>query len=130
MPGPIEWPFDFYLARRELRHVSGTGDIVVTNLDWPERAGRPVIAARLGVRGGLPGGRHTGPTPDGHYSFLPEKRFLDAGFEWWVVNDGRAVRPERRGQRLDFAASNSGWYVLVGCDARECWAMHPFHLRP
>jgi hypothetical protein len=123
--GSLVLGHDLALARRQFRQRKlRDADLRVASLDWRERAGRPVVAARCtaGVCS-VPRAHRVGVAPDGRQLVRAEDRWLVRGFEHWVIGPDRAVRAGLHGGRLDYTAGAAGWYAVLACDARECWVL-------
>ena len=122
-------PHDLQLAKSWFR-AAGVPELRATNLDWPERRGRPVLLARRRAGVALvPGSRHGGPITNGRYWLEPDVAPA-ADAEVWLVHDGVALSPRRSGARFELSPPQVGWYVLLVCDAAECWALDAVHARP
>ena len=121
---------DLSLAKREFR-AAPHGELLVTSIDWPERRGRPLVAARMAADGTLviPEGHHGGPITNGRFWVRPDAP-VAAGAEVWLVNDGHALSVTQLRGRFELLPPQGGWYLLAVCDAAECWAVDAFYVRP
>ena len=105
------------------------GSLVVDNLDWPERRGRPVYAARF-----VPG---TGMVVPKAYWLQPDQlqrmRFRvnwrslrtkgdPARRELYVLGMGE-VLPAELGSRFVYFPRWAGTYVLVACNPADCYVV-------
>ncbi len=134
----LDLPHDLLLARRAfdrgVRELAAAtpapAALVLTNVDFPERAGRPLLAARL-VDGRVeqPAASHGGPDRDGRYFVRLKPRSPGSALaEQWFVSGGRSTLPMVRNGRLELVGWQAGWYVLVACDASVCWAVDAFYV--
>jgi hypothetical protein len=107
-------------------HLKG-GALVVDNLDWPERRGRPVYAGRFVAGKGLIMPRAYWLQPDQlqrmrfhvYWGTLKTKH-NERRDELYVMGMGD-VLPVTRGSRyVYFVPKWAGTYVLVACNAADC----------
>jgi hypothetical protein len=101
-----------------------TASLVVTNLDFPGRKARRVIAARqLGERSLTPLARAYGADRTLRYRFLVATASFGGDLpETYVVFDGRlqALEPSADPRVVYYRPTVAARYALVRCDADEC----------
>lgn len=112
------------------RHDLEAASLVVDNLDWPERRGRPVYAGRF-----VPG---TGMVmPKAYWLQHDQLQRMRFHVNWrslrtrgdpprrelYVLGMGEVLPAELRGDRVYFIPRWAGTYVLVACNPADCYVV-------
>jgi len=107
-------------------HNLVSGDLEVTNLDFPGRNGRPIYAGRFIHGKGLTQPRATWRQPDPlqRMSFLVAWKSLRMKVtDLFVVGMGDSLPAKRAGKRVYFVPLWAGSYTLIACDPQVCLAV-------
>jgi Family of unknown function (DUF6056) len=119
--------FDEAVQVARARGSAQRAELRITNLDWPERRGRPVIAARwTGGKVQLPVARPLPVDRMLRYRFLVSERNLGGRYpETYIVSDGSTLPLERESTRrmLFYRPTLAARYTLIRCNAAECVAI-------
>lgn len=131
----------FVVARQQWRramfelgklHNLVSGDLEVTNLDFPGRNGRPIYAGRLVHGKGLTQPRATWRQPDPlqRMSFIVAWKSLRMNVtDLFVVGMGDSLPAKRDGKRVYFVPLWAGSYTLIACDPQVCFAVETAWVR-
>lgn len=110
-------------------HLNG-GSLVVDNLDWPERRGRPVYAGRFvpGTGMVIPKAFWLQPDQLQRMRFRVNWRSLrtkgdPARRELYVLGMGEVLPAERDDRYVYFVPRWAGSYVLVACNPDDCYVV-------
>jgi hypothetical protein len=119
--------FDERVAVARGRAGFQTASLVLMNLDFPGRAGRPVIAARqLGERSLVPVVKSYGADRTLRYRFLVSPRGLGGGYpETYIVVGGHLQPLEASSDPrvVYYRPTLAARYTLLRCNAVECIAL-------
>ena len=113
-------------------HNTISGDLEITNLDFPGRNGRPIYAGRLVPGTGLIQPRATWRQPDPlqRMSFMVKWHSLHMQVtDLFVVGMGDSIPVKRSGDRVYFVPLWAGSYTLIACDPKECLAVETAWVR-
>lgn len=108
------------------KHNLISGDLEITNLDFPGRNGRPIYAGRMIHGKGLFQPRATWRQPDPlqRMSFRVKWESLRMRVtDLFVVGMGDVLPTKRSGERVYFVPLWAGSYTLIACDPTFCLAV-------
>jgi hypothetical protein len=119
--------FDERVALARGRQGFQTASLLITNLDFPGRAGRPVVAERqLGERAHVPVVKSYGADRTLRYRFLVSPRSLGGRYpETYIVVGGhlQPIETSRDPRVVYYRPTLAARYVLLRCNATECIAL-------
>jgi hypothetical protein len=133
---PVRWPRDLVNARHRFKELvrrmratapHASARLLVTDLSFPELAGRPLLAAWAddsGVVAEDPS--RLGPDYEDRYTSVVSPALAARFDEAWIVLDGKATRVTCEHGSVRWQPMTTGRWATVLCNSRQCLLVDAF----